>query len=154
MQMTTKQKGNLTELQCISAFMSEGYNVSIPFGEDTRYDFIADDGKNLLRIQVKTCKLRKNHTITFKTESIRGAVQGKSRTAHYTKEEIDYFATFYDGECFVVPVEEGNHHGIVLHLKDKTKNNQFKGIKFCKDYRLKDLTKRQVVGAEPTGGSS
>ena len=42
--MTTKQKGNLTELQCISAFISEGYNVSIPFGEDTRYDFIADDG--------------------------------------------------------------------------------------------------------------
>lgn len=136
MVLDTKAKGNLTELQCITSFVKAGYKVSIPFGEDSRYDFIADDGERLLKIQVKTCKLRKNHTITFKTESIRGAVQGKPRVVPYTKDEIDYFATFFDGECYVVPVEEGNHHGITLHLKDKTKSGQVKYVKFCKDYRL------------------
>ena len=38
----TKIKGNITEMESMLAFMKLGYNVSIPFGEDSRYDFVVD----------------------------------------------------------------------------------------------------------------
>lgn len=41
-ELNPKQKGNLTELKCISAFYELGYQCSIPYGENSRYDFIAD----------------------------------------------------------------------------------------------------------------
>ena len=52
--LTSKQKGNLTELKCISAFYELGYQCSIPYGENSRYDFIADVNGKLLKIQCKT----------------------------------------------------------------------------------------------------
>ena len=56
--LTSKQKGNLTELQCITAFYENGYAVSIPYGENSRYDFIADIYGKLIRIQVKTSSIK------------------------------------------------------------------------------------------------
>jgi hypothetical protein len=50
MELTTKQKGNLTELQCLSAFCALGCNVSIPYGDNSKYDFIADVNGKLLKI--------------------------------------------------------------------------------------------------------
>ena len=41
-ELTTKQKGNITEIQCLLAFISQGYKVSIPYGEDCRYDLVLD----------------------------------------------------------------------------------------------------------------
>ena len=55
--LETKLKGNLTEMECMTAFMELGYQVSIPFGEDSRYDFIADVNNRLYRIQCKTSSL-------------------------------------------------------------------------------------------------
>jgi cupin superfamily acireductone dioxygenase involved in methionine salvage len=39
-------------------YCSDNDLVSIPFGENHRYDLIADDGERLLRIPVKTGRLR------------------------------------------------------------------------------------------------
>jgi hypothetical protein len=54
----TKSVGDLSEVMVIAALVRAGYLVSIPFGENHRYDVIADDGVQLLRIQVKTGRLR------------------------------------------------------------------------------------------------
>ena len=89
-----KQKGNLTELQCITAFYEIGYSVSIPYGENSRYDFIADVNGHLIRIQVKTSSTKDDgKTYTF---SCRSSRTNSKRTINkkYTKSEIDYFATF------------------------------------------------------------
>jgi len=55
----------------------------------------------------------------------------------YTSDEIDYFATIYDNECYVIPVTECGCRGQRLRLKP-TKNGQTVGIKFAKDYLLRD----------------
>lgn len=49
-ELATKQKGNLTELQCIAAFYELGYSVSIPYGENSRYDLIADINGRLIKV--------------------------------------------------------------------------------------------------------
>ncbi len=50
MNLSSKEKGNLTELQCLTAFYELGYKACIPYGEDSRYDFILDVDGILLRI--------------------------------------------------------------------------------------------------------
>ena len=69
--MTTKEKGNLTELLCLCEFAKLGIKVSIPYGEDCKYDFIIDIYGHLLKIQCKTShKLENQEGFTFKCESV------------------------------------------------------------------------------------
>lgn len=133
-ELTSKQKGNLTELQCITAFYKLGYTVSIPYGENSRYDFIADINGKLLRVQVKTSTARDNgDLIEFSCRSTRVNTQGNfSRT--YTKEEIDYFCTYYDNKCYLVPVTECSSSKKLRF--NSTKNGQKVGINLAEDYEL------------------
>lgn len=43
----TKSKGNITELTCLIGFMSMGFDCSIPYGDNCRYDIIVDVGEEL-----------------------------------------------------------------------------------------------------------
>jgi hypothetical protein len=54
----TKAIGDRSEAVVLAALVERGYLVAIPFGENHRYDLIADDGKRLMRIQVKSGRLR------------------------------------------------------------------------------------------------
>jgi hypothetical protein len=49
----TKAVGDLSEIMVIAALIRHGYLVSIPFGENHRYDLIADNGERLLRIRLR-----------------------------------------------------------------------------------------------------
>lgn len=50
----TKSKGNITELTCLIGFMSMGFDCSIPYGDNSKYDIIVDVGDELLRVQCKS----------------------------------------------------------------------------------------------------
>lgn len=82
----------------------KGISVSIPFGDKDRYDQIWDINGKLIKIQIKTSHISKKNTgkaIEFKTT---GTSNGK--TTKYSKKDIDYFATFWENQVYVVPVEE------------------------------------------------
>ena len=51
--LNSKQKGNITELECMLAFVKLGYNVLTPYGDCERYDFVVDIKGNFYKIQVK-----------------------------------------------------------------------------------------------------
>ena len=136
-----KQKGNLTELQCITAFYELGYSVNIPYGENSRYDFIADVDGQLIKIQVKTSRIKKeNEAIVFACRSSNVNTQGT--TYHrYTKEQIDYFATFWNGQCYLIPVEECSTEKILRFCYPA--NGQKKGITLAEEYELKKVLDRR-----------
>lgn len=135
--LDSKGKGNLTELQCILAFYELGYKVSIPYGENSRYDFIADVNDKLLRIQCKTSHLIDNYnssgSIEFSTTSTRCNTQGNYRCDY--QNQIDYFATFWNGKCYLIPISECGIAGKKIRF-EPPKNGQIKGITFAKDYEL------------------
>ena len=132
--LESKQKGNLTELQCITSFYELGYTVSIPYGENSRYDFIADVQGKLLRVQVKTSSIAEDKSyIEFSCRSSRSNASGCYNRS-YTSEEIDYFATYYDGHCYLVPVRECSTAKKLRFTPPK--NGQVVGINFAKDYEL------------------
>lgn len=59
------QIGYLTELQCMTEFLKMGYNISLPYGGHSRYDFIADIEGKLIKIQVKHSKKIDNNSFSF-----------------------------------------------------------------------------------------
>jgi hypothetical protein len=69
----TKIKGNITEMECMLAFMQLGFEISIPFGEDSRYDFIADINDKLYKIQCKTSSeiLDEGEVVGIKFKTVR-----------------------------------------------------------------------------------
>lgn len=131
--LTSKQKGNLTELQVITYLYSLGYSCSIPYGENSRYDLIADIQGKLIRIQVKTSSIKDGNpnAIEFACRSSRTNSTGVINS-RYTKSEIDYFATFWNNQCYLVPVEECSVSKTLRFCYPK--NGQKTGISLAEDY--------------------
>lgn len=140
----TKIKGNVTEMESMLAFMKLGYNVSIPFGEDSRYDFIVDINDKLYKIQCKTCSeiIDENNqilAIKFKTVRQSGSKATNWTRTKYEENEIDYFATSYQGKCYLVPLKECSNEKILRIVPPK--NGQIKGISFLEKYELNEVLK-------------
>ena len=135
--LNTHFQGKITELQVATAFLELGFQVCQPLVSDSRYDFIVDINGRLLKIQVKTSHLADDGSyFEFATSTSHTNTKGTINRS-YTSEEIDYFATIYNEECYIIPVTECGCRGQRLRLKP-TKNGQTVGIKFAKDYLLKD----------------
>lgn len=145
-QRTAKEIGNLTELQCITRFYEMGYSISIPYGDSDKYDFILDVNGNLYRIQCKHATLHKNEDdmvdyISIDTTWQSGYTRNSRFKYHtYSNDEIDYFCTYYDGNNYLISVEECNTQKILRVLPSK--NNQTKGINFLIDYIDEKICKR------------
>lgn len=145
--LETKQKGIITELQCITAFNQLGYHISVPYGENSRYDFIADINGKLIRVQVKTSHYKDDTktSIIFSCKSTRKSMSS-SRTVRYTDKEIDYFCTYFNNKCYLVPINECSTEK-TLRFEPPT-NGQIKGITFAVNYELEkqiEKIKEEVV---------
>lgn len=128
----TLLKGRLTELQCIQKFLSMGYIVSVP-EVPCQYDIVLDVGKRMLKVQIKTCHLSQDGAvIIFKTSSITHNNNGYTERV-YTNNMVDYFCTYYDDNCYLVPFSQCGSSEKKLRLIPLG-NGQIKNIAFAEDY--------------------
>ena len=117
----------------MAAFMAHNCGVNIPFGDNSKYDFIADIDGQLLKIQVKTASIKDENAIKFSCRSTHVNCSGV-KNIRYSENEIDYFATYWDGQCYLIPVNECSVEKTLRFSPPK--NGQVKGITFAKDYLL------------------
>ena len=142
--MNTKQIGNLTELQCATRLYELGCAVSIPFGNSEKYDLIIDVNNKLYKIQCKHSSEYCNDNGEVKYIKFQQTWQ--SHTSHswtqfkYLEDEVDFFATFYNGECYLIPQNECSHEKR-LRIKPP-KNNQTKGVSFLSNYIASEKIKQ------------
>lgn len=135
---STQIKGKLTELKVMTYFLDKGYVLSQPI-VDMRYDFLLDYNDIIYKIQVKTSRLSaEGDYIEFNTSNSHTNTQGTTNRAY--KGQIDYFATFYEDKCYLIPVDECGSRNKRLRILP-TKNGQTKGICFLKDYELEKILK-------------
>ena len=132
--------GEITEQQVGLEFLKLGYLVSKPLVQSSRYDFIVDINHKLYKVQVKTGTLKENSYIEFATSTSHTNTKGTLNLS-YTKEDVDFFATMYNGECYLIPFDVCGKRSQRLRLVP-TKNGQTEGITFAKDYHLKDILER------------
>ncbi len=85
----TKQTGDETEARIIAALIEYDYSVSIPFGDNDRYDLIVDTESGLRRVQYKTGWVE-DEVVRFKTAS-KTTVGGTVTLTDYGG-DIDAFA--------------------------------------------------------------
>lgn len=138
MEYTTNQKGLITEMRVMLYFIELGYNVSQPLNADSRYDCIIDVNNKLLKIQIKTAHLapKTENAIEIKCRSVT-TTQNLYKEKTYNENEIDYFATYWDNEVYLIPTVECSNQKI-LHLNDeKLKANQC----LLYDYKAKEILK-------------
>lgn len=130
--------GEITEQQVAIEFLKLGILVSKPLVQSSRYDFIADINHRLYKIQVKTSTPKEeNAYIQFATSTSHTNTQGTLNLT-YTEEDVDYFATMYENQCYLIPQKECGKRAQRLRLVP-TLNGQTKGVIFAKDYHLEDV---------------
>lgn len=137
----TQMLGNSNELKCITAFIQLGFECSIPYGNGAKYDFIADDGEHLYRIQCKSSNYVNDHGViredAFMFNTTCQTTNTKETIKHtYSSKEIDYFATSFKENVYVVPVEECKTSK-TLRLKPPT-NGQINYSK-AEDYLITNI---------------
>ena len=137
----TKRIGNLTELACATRLYEIGCAVSIPFGNSEKYDLIIDWKDNLYKIQVKHANPHVNEVNEIDYITINCEWQGHNANGYkkhrYQENDIDYFATFYNGECYLIPQKECSSQKILRILPSK--NNQKKGVTFLKEQTASEV---------------
>src|SRR5665811_1511513 len=132
----TKSVGDRSEIEVFHALSRAGYGVFVPFiGENHRFDLIADDGARLVKIQVKTGRLRRG-AVEFNCYSSHTHRGGPSCRSYVG--EVDYFGVYCPelDSTYLVPIDDLAPFRGVLRVS-KTKNGQGKGIRWAHDYRIR-----------------
>jgi hypothetical protein len=99
--------GDRTTLAVMLALQEAGYAILVPFGENTRYDLVTDNGGEFRRIQCKTGRLR-DGAIGFKACSTYAHHPNPKLTRRHYLGEIDYVGVYCPetGGVYLVPIED------------------------------------------------
>jgi hypothetical protein len=62
-----KRVGDISQAKVMAALVAAGKAVLFPFGENTRYDLVIDEGGRFVRLQCKTGRLGARGGIKFST---------------------------------------------------------------------------------------
>ena len=100
----TQIKGLTTELKCMEKFIEYGFIVSIPYGNNSRYDLLLDGGNGkYIRIQCKTAHLNENGSYTINTANSVSTMT-KRTVKHYDSTQIDFIASIIEEQLVIIPV--------------------------------------------------
>lgn len=125
--MNSKDKGNLGEALALAEFQKYNITTAIPFGDNARYDLIADFNGKLNKIQVKYCNQKISDTGSIPCPCASSYNHTSTRQTWETYEnEIDYFV-FYLAEwqkIILVPLKIIGNKKSIMFRQTKPKNNQ------------------------------
>ena len=140
-----KDVGDRTTLAVMLALHESGYQVAVPFGENTRYDFILDDGVTLLRLQCKTGRPRMG-AIEFSTASSYAHHPNEKPTQRHYQGQVDHFAVYcrQTRGVYVIPIGELPLDRAYLRITPP-RNGQRKRIRHAKDF---EIARVECVAAE------
>ena len=127
--MHKKRKGSIAELAVATRLMKEEWHVLIPYGENTRYDLVAERDGKFVRIQVKYVT-PKNGVLHVNCRS-----SNNWSILPYTAKEIDAIAIYESRTeaVYFVPIGSMRKSAMVLRL-DPTRNRQKARVRFAKEF--------------------
>jgi PD-(D/E)XK endonuclease len=140
--MKPSERGDRTEAVVLAALAKAGYTILIPFGV-ARYDMAIDarDGSGIKTVQCKTGRLYKGCVI-FRAHSVDRTSQARQ---HYYG-QADYFGIWcpeFSDVTYLVPVDDVGESAVALRVTP-VKNGQVKGIRWARDYEMKNVGMEEV----------
>lgn len=157
--MNTNRKGNISEAKVLQAFVQMNCPVLLPFGNGAPYDLAVDLYGRLLKVQVKTGRLR-NGCIIFPMRRFSGHI-GKAQKygngRKYQAGEIDLFAVYCsdNGAVYLIPAELGQERSEGRLRVAHTKNNQQQNVRWAGEFEFEVFLKNwqkdlvELRGLEP-----
>ncbi len=127
--MHKKTKGSIAELAVASRLMRDGWCVLVPFGENARYDLVAEKEGRFLRVQVKYVTPKDGKLYVNCRSSNNWMV------IHYSAKEIDVIAA-YDSrseKVYFVPIDQIRKSAMSLRLTD-ARNGQKAKVRYAKQF--------------------
>jgi hypothetical protein len=96
-----KKRGELAELAFLHKAASLGFDVSKPYGDSNRYDFIVHSGQHFWRVQIKS-----SSNFRFGGYMVHAQRSANGQRIPYTADEIDFLVAYIvpEDEWFVIPV--------------------------------------------------
>lgn len=143
--MHSKQKGNISEAKALFEFQKRNIPVALPWGDNERYDMIAEFNDKLNRIQVKTANEEVDGSIVCYCRSSKNHTTNKMLDTY--ENDVDYFIFYNQIKDIIalVPIEEiGSNKAIRLRIKP-TLSGQVKGIRFFDDYSFDKIINYSLV---------
>ena len=95
---------------------------------------MADIKGTLYKIQVKTGNIKDDSYLLFATSTSHTNTR-KTKNISYSSTDVDYFATIYNGQCYLVPYKLCGKKEQKLRFVP-TKNGQKKGVLYAEDYEM------------------
>lgn len=144
----TQQKGTLTELHCILDLTELGIRTLTPTDEASKYDVVADLNGHFIRIQCKTSTWAtdtKEPNTAFYIPTYCQTTNTKETIRRiYTKEDIDYFYTFFQGQGYLVSIEEANGKSFRWRYEYPT-SGQRSGVHIADEYKIGKVIQTLIV---------
>lgn len=142
--MHTKDKGNIGEAMIIAEFVKRDIQVAIPFGDNARYDLIAEFNNKLNKIQIKYCsEIKNSNTIICKCANSTNHTTNK----HYTtyENDVDYICCYLQpwNISVILPIKDVGSRKMLSIRKEPPKNNQSKNVHYLNDYLFDNIIKQQ-----------
>jgi hypothetical protein len=141
-----KAIGDRSTLAMMLALSDAGYAVLVPFGENTRYDLVIDDGTSLKRVQCKTGRLR-HGAVRFAARSSYAHHPNPKMVVRDYLGQIDYFGVYCPdtGGAYLIPVGDAPVRAAGTLRVTPAKNGQKRKIRVAADYEIAEISIR------PTG---
>jgi hypothetical protein len=135
-----KAVGDRSTLAIMLALREVGFDLYVPFGENTRCDLVIDDGGRLIRVQCKTGRLREGAVRFATCSSYAHHPNPRNRNRSY-QGEVDYFAGYcrQTGGVYLVPIEDVPLRRMGALRVDAARNNQRRGIRLAAQYEVARL---------------
>jgi len=129
--VNTKHIGNISEAKVLHEFLKRGFSVSIPYGNNSPYDFVIEGENKFFTIQVKTARSHSsNCSCIFNTKSNGISYKGK----------IDYFVVYYPkiDKVFIIPEHKIKQKAdkVVIRFGKSTSNFNSKTMLTAEQYEL------------------
>ncbi len=112
-----------------------GYDVSIPIGDNSKYDLIIDINGKLIKAQCKTARIR-DDIIKFRLAGARINMTGCYNIV-YSPIDVDIFIAYCPDNqgYYILRNKDRPKTELSLRLKDP-KNNHTNNIRYAKDFLL------------------
>ena len=131
----TKRDGSITELQVMAELLKFG-EVSIPYGNNARYDCVLEIDGIFKKIQIKTAHKIDENRFSVPFVNKRSNRSGNVRKV-YTIDEVDYIATYYCNQLYLFPT--GNHVNKMTVSFSYPDNGLKQKINLAEEYKAENI---------------
>lgn len=132
----SKDIGDIAETKVLSELIERGYAVSIPYGDNQRYDLIADDNGQMYRVQVKSGAME-DGCVRFECKTAYTDHNDNRKYKSYDSSEIDAYAVWSSeqSQVYWIPVNEAGSSAMRLRVEDDLERYTSQ-TNWAEDYRL------------------